>query len=30
VSKRPETFYDLKKLQKKIREVCPGFYEKSN
>lgn len=26
VTKRPETFYDLKALQKKIREVCPELY----
>ena len=29
VSKRPETFRDLKKLQAKVREICddPGRYE---
>lgn len=26
VSKRPETFRDLKGLQAKIKEVCPDFY----
>lgn len=26
VSKRPETFYDLKALQKKICEICPELY----
>jgi len=26
VTKRPETFCDLKALQKKIREVCPELY----
>ena len=26
ISKRPDTFRDLKSLQAKIWEVCPGFY----
>lgn len=26
VGKRPDTFRDLKKLQAKIREICPDFY----
>ena len=26
LTKRPDTFRDLKSLQAKIREVCPGFY----
>lgn len=26
LSKRPDTFRDLKSLQKKIKELCPGFY----
>lgn len=26
VSKRPDTFRDLKKLQAKVREICPDFY----
>ncbi len=26
ITKRPDTFRDLKGLQAKIREVCPGFY----
>ena len=27
VTKRPDTFRDLKGLQAKIREVCPDFYD---
>ena len=27
VTKRPDTFRDLKGLQAKIREVCPAFYD---
>ena len=27
VTKRPDTFRDLKGLQAKIREVCPNFYD---
>ena len=27
VTKRPDTFRDLKSLQAKIREVCPDFYD---
>lgn len=27
--KRPETFEDLKAIQAKIREICPGTYERS-
>jgi DNA polymerase len=26
-SRRPDTFVDLKNLQKRVREVCPGAYE---
>jgi len=28
VTKRPETFYDLKSLQKKAKEICPEIYER--
>lgn len=26
VTKRPETFYDLKNIQKKVRELCPEIF----